>query len=227
MFQHFKVFIACTISALFFSHNATAKDCYEQSPNYGDAYFDLEETAKLSNEQAEKIKAVFEKLKGRWEGESITIDCWGPDDAAHTTSRKGNVKLKTTLASNSSLSISAQKHDVERRIKQSEIVSLLGNPQIFDFKFSQSNNDIIFSEKFRRRNYKPKEADKETKTVSIFNKIFFNKRTADKKPKQRTTSRLNEIIYEIKPGSGTFNLTRHFYTNGVYVGQEQWVMHKN
>jgi len=206
MHQYFKLCITLIMSALLFSQSALARDCYEQSPNYNETYFDLEETAKLTKAQAEQIKATLAALKGEWEGESIAIDCWGPDNAAYTSSNNSNIKLKAKVASNSSLSINAQKHNVERRIKQVEIVNLLGSPQVFDFSFSNNGTDFAFSEKFRRLN---------------------NNGNKNEKTNRLQNSRLNEIIYEVNPGKGTFKLTRYFYTNGVYIGEDQWSMHRN
>lgn len=222
------------LSTLVFTHHATAKDCYEKSPNFsdqGEEYYNLEEPITLSNKDQDQIKSLFRKIEGKWKGALISTECKGSDNAPKLKIREGIVTAKIKSNTGTGLIAKATLSYPQKRIKRAENLSLLGKAPIFGFDFPDKNH-FVFSEKYRRANVKRKTSKKTTSnTGNIFSRIFStitgNATVANNtnKPSKTRTSRLIEIIYDINLNAGTLTFTRSYYTNGVYTGEERWVMY--
>lgn len=213
--------------------------CYQPSPNLrhlGAAYYDLEKTSDLSQEEKNRIHAFFNAISGNWKGDARTIDCRGPDSASQIKMREAAVSAHIHLDSIASLSIDANKHFIEDSVKQSEHLALLGHSPFFGLEFDDA---LIFSEKYRRLNQpiqktipnpvqKPKQSNSEEPSSNlntIINKITGNEKdeeTSTKKPAAKKLSRMTETIYNIYLENGLLIISRAYYTNGVFTGTEIW-----
>ncbi len=209
--------------------------CYEPSPNlstFGDAYYDLENTSVLSEEDKNRINAFFNALTGNWKGEARTIECRGPDSAPQMKSNDAIITAQAQMNSTIALSINASKHYVEQGIKKSDPVSLLGNTSVFDFEFADDNH-LVFSEKYRRLNRpvkKPNSNATSSNLSTIINKITGNTKTENtttKVPETRKLSRITETVYNVKLQNNTFTLSRSYYTNGVFTGADLWTLFRD
>ncbi|MFW5432041.1 MAG: hypothetical protein ACKE5M_07040 [Methylophilaceae bacterium] len=205
-------FTTLLLGAFIFSNNVVAKECYEPSPNLvnlNDEYYNLDETIKLSNEDKDTLNNFFRSATGKWKGTSQHIECRGPDRAPRKIVKNAIVKAKAKLASRTQLTINAEKDYTEERVKKSDNFTLLNLKNTYNLAFP-GNNSLVLSEKYRRaNNYQANSKDTKNKTTKI------------------RTSRLSETIYEISSSTNALTLTRLYYTNGVYVGEETWFMNAN
>lgn len=208
--------------------------CYEPSPNlstFGDAYYDLEKTSVLSDEEKNRINAFFSALTGNWKGDARTIECRGPDSAPQIKSQDAIITAQAQMDSTIGLSINANKHYLEQRIKKSDPISLLGKTSVFDFEFTE-DNQLTFSEKFRRLNKpinKPKTNAPSSTLSTIINKITGNTKTENtttKAPDARRLSRITETIYNVALNNNRLIISRSYYTNGVFTGADIWELFK-
>ncbi len=219
--------------------------CYAPSPNlaaFGDTYYDLENTSELSDEAQNRINAFFKTLAGQWKGDGRTIECRGPDRAPRVQSHDSTLTAHAHLNNMTSLSIDAKIHDIDRGIKQSEALSLLGNAAIFNVEFAEDNH-LVFSEKYRRLNKAVTKVDPKATTGtlrSIINKITGNENTegstfedstADSKkikaPETRRFSRITETIYDVILENNVLTFSRSYYTNGVLTGADLWQLFRD
>lgn len=223
--------VALLLSLFAFSNSAIAEACYKQSPNLvsaGDEYYDFDNIQTLSNEEKDKLSRLLKRLSGKWRGTSIIADCFGPDNASEKKLKHAVIKIDTQQDSNGNLSVNLNQKIIEDRVNSSEILTLLMPSNTFYFSFI-SNNHLVFSEKYRRRNYAKKIASSiaSSNTISIINKNNLNITTSSSTPKSkksRTSTRLIEVIYELSLDNGVFTLLRAYYANGVYTGEEKWSM---
>jgi len=227
-------FTTLLLSTFTFANHVAASECYDPSPNLqilGDKYYDFDYVKTFSNEEKEMLSIFFNSLSGRWRGNAIITDCFGPDNAPEKKYKNATIKTVNQQNTNGGLTINVEKRVIEDRINQSEIVSLLEPSNLFEFVIINDTH-IVFSEKFRRANFAMKtNANAPTSnTQSIFSKIKTNITNAvSTKPKDPSlvkvnniATRLNEIIYEIKLNQGELTIIRSYYTNGVYTGEEAW-----
>ena len=141
------------ISMLVLSSNVVAKDCYEKSPNLiklKDKYYDIEETKNLSGDEKSKLNFLFDKIEGKWEGESSYSECKGPDRAPSKEYKTFTVASTIKLNSNNDLMISANK-SYSNNITRHEVITLLGKVRIFELAFL-NNTSVLFSERALRKN---------------------------------------------------------------------------
>lgn len=227
------------LSTLICANQAIAKDCYEKSPNWtasDDTYYDLDKTVTLTNEEQNKVNNLFNKVTGKWKGNITYIECRGPDSAPETKMRKGLVTAQIKSATKNSLAIEAHFNYIKDRIKQSESIELLGNSPVFTFKFIDDDH-LSFSEKYRRMNVKKTKKITTENTASSNTETIINKTSGDTnavkdsvfqvaKDSKNRTSRITESIYEINLKANTLTFTRSSYTNGVYTGEELWVLNR-
>lgn len=240
-------FIIVTAMLSLLSHVAHADNvaCYAPSPNlsaFGDAYYDLENTSELSDEAKNSINAFFNTLAGQWRGDARTIECRGPDRAPIVQSHDATISAQAHLNNMTSLSIDAKKHDIDKGIKQSETLALLGNTAIFNLEFV-GDSHLIFSEKYRRLNKPVSKADPKATTSTlrnILNKITGNNKTDDttsnnsttdstkkKAPETRRSSRITETIYDVILENNVLIVSRSYYTNGVFTGGDLWQLFRD
>jgi hypothetical protein len=225
-------------STLICANHAVAKDCYETSPNLinsNDAYYDLDKTKTLTNEEKNQVNNLFRKISGQWKGSATYTECKGPDNAPRTTARNATLTLKAKQTSTSSLTIHAIKKYAQERVKRSDNLTLLGSSSIFGFGFIDDNH-LIFSEKHRRmsKNQKPKITKDmaSSNTETIINKSGDNTKAVKDSVYQvantgkNKISRITETIYDISLNANRLTFTRSYYTNGVYTGEELWVMYQ-
>ena len=231
-------FIIVTAMLSLLSHVAHADNvaCYAPSPNlsaFGDAYYDLENTSELSDEAKNSINAFFNTLAGQWRG---------PDRTPIVQSHDATISAQAHLNNMTSLSIDAKKHDIDKGIKQSETLALLGNTAIFNLEFV-GDSHLIFSEKYRRLNKPVSKADPKATTSTlrnILNKITGNNKTDDttsnnsttdstkkKAPETRRSSRITETIYDVILENNVLIVSRSYYTNGVFTGGDLWQLFRD
>lgn len=145
------VSITLIISMLVYVNSVTAKDCYEKSPNLitkKDEYYNLDATKTLSNEEKDKLDNLFRSIEGKWKGESVEIECKGPDRAPVKKYKNSTIATNIRLNSNSSLKIKADAHYVQEKVTRLKNLNLLGDSHIFELEFT-NNNNVIFSERYR------------------------------------------------------------------------------
>lgn len=230
MYKALKLFFTTLlISTFMFSHSAIAKSCYEPSPNLttqNDEYYNFDKVVELSNEDSKQLKALLKDLNRAWKGTSVQIECIGPDQAPEQLVKNIEIKAKTSLASNTRLTVFADKNNITDRISSADNFTLPNLENTFFLKF-KGNNTLVFSEKYRIANTKPqvkKEVARSTLSTlvdKLKNKIVTQKK---KKPIKRSSSRLIETIYEIEINNSSLMLLRSFYTNGVFTSEEKWLM---
>lgn len=204
--------------------------CYEPSPNLnasGDAYYDLDSTSVLSDDEKNRLNTFFNALAGSWKGDARTIECSGPDSAPRIKSHDAIIAAQAQMDSTIGLSINAKKHYLEQGIKKSDPISLLGKTPVFDFAFTDDNH-LIFSEKYRRLNKpanKPKPNVSSSNLSTIINKMTGNTKTEStttKAPETRKLSRMTETIYNVTLDNNALLISRSYYTNGVFTGADLW-----
>jgi len=218
-----------TLSAFIFSTSAAAEECYKPSPNLlsaEDEYYNLDDTVKLSNAQHKQLKAFFRSIKGQWKGELAYRECRGPDRAPRIKTRSATISAKTTLTSPEQVAITAQKSYIENRTKKRESFPLFNVKNIYDVHFPDPNT-LVFSEKYRRsNNYATPSQSKTVKPSIAQAKKYKNPvevRTQSQLARTKT-SRFTETIYEVTSNNNTLSLLRSYYANGVYIGEERWLM---
>ncbi|HSR01560.1 MAG TPA: hypothetical protein VLM20_02100, partial [Methylophilaceae bacterium] len=161
-------------------------------------YYNLEKAIALSNDEQNKIKSLFEELRGSWSGQGTHTECFGPDSAPEE--RTSNVKLNLKTESNNALHIAfiTEIKNMDNGITRQERINLIGKNPIFSFD-AIANNHIIFSEKYRSASGVPQ------------------------KDKKRFT-RLIENVYEIKLMDNELLFIKYYYINGVYVAKDDWLL---
>ncbi len=193
-----KLIFLCTI---LLSKSVTAASCYDPSPNLADQadeYYNLEEAITLSNEEQNKIKSLFEQLRGNWTGQGTHSECFGPDSAPDERTNQVKLKLKTESNNAMHIALNAEIKNTENGITRQERMDLIGPNPLFSFE-AMTDNHIIFSEKYR------------TATGLV------------KQNKKRLT-RLVENVYEIKLMENQFHFIKYYYINGVYVAKDDWLL---
>lgn len=240
MDQSLKTNIAAVLMlSIPFCANAAAGDCYEKSPNLiniGSEYYNLENTTTLSAEEKQRANNLFTKINGEWKGEATILECSGPDNAPKTKISKATVRLKANFTSNGSLNLNANKSYIKERLNRPESLVLLSDTPFFEFEFI-SNDHFIFYEKFRRMNLgsnkiKIPKGTSSSNTETIINKANDDTNAAKDsvyqvpKIKKNRISRITETSYDIHIDVNILNFTRIFYTNGVYIGEEQWQLRR-
>lgn len=221
------------LSASIFSNSALASACYEPSPNLDDQeqdYYNLEDTVKLSNTQKNQLQRLLGSLTGKWEGHSYYIECRGPDRAPRTVVSNTGIKAKTNLTSSIRLSVNAEKHYIQKRIKKSDNFTLPNLKNVYHFEFT-GKNTLLFSEKYRRSNTlntKPIKAKASSNATTIVDKVRNSGPTTYKviRTKKKLSSRLAETIYEVTFTNNSLTLTRSYYNNGAYIGEELWRLNR-
>lgn len=223
------------LSTLFFSmmsffSNAYATDCYSSSPNLEnqkDAYYNLDDVEPLSNQEQNEISGFLKKITGKYKGNITFIDCIGSDSAPETLTRKAKVVVENYQSNNGTLTFNAKINDTKNRIKSADSFTLFGDVPVFDYQLIDENH-IVFSEKFRRTN-KNKNLVKSSpisNTNSIINKAStdITDKTFNIQPTtiKNRSSRLTETIFDLLLVNGGFTLTKSFYINGVFAGEERW-----
>jgi len=224
---------ALLFSTFVFANTTFAQECNEPSPNVSntnDAYYDLDNPEKLSRDDKKSIDDLFRRIDGKWQGKVTHVDCRGPDSAPRIMKKSADISAKIKRASKHVLSIDAQKNFTKERSKKGESLTLMGEPSIFNFAL-KSDSHLIFSEKFRRKNINQKSSkdsasNKKSNIITSFFKKFTTSKQTPNTAKTASTSRLTETIYELKLNATNFTLLRLYYTNGVYVGKELWVMRR-
>lgn len=171
MYTTLKISLIASIllSTLIFSNDIVAKDCYEKSPNLislKDKYYDIDVIKKLSDDDKTKLNTLFDKIEGKWKGESSYSECKGPDRAPKIVSKSFTIESSIKLDSNSNLIISAKK-SYSNNVTKREVITLLGNLRIFELKLSK--NTLIFSERARLRN-----VNKSSRMVETIYEITLN-----------------------------------------------------
>lgn len=229
-----KLFLSSLLlSVSIFSNSVVASTCYESSPNLEDQkdnYYDLEDTVELSHTQKDQLKRLLSSLKGKWEGQSFYLECRGPDRAPKTTTSNAAVKAKANLTSSTRLSVKAEKNYLNNRIKKSDNFTLPNIKNLYHFEFT-ARNTLVFSEKYRRSNnlnIKPVKAKTSSNTTTIVDKVRHSGPITYKivKTKKKLSSRLVETIYELRFMNSSLILTRSYYNNGVYIGEELWRLNR-
>lgn len=220
------------MSVLAFSNSAVAKSCYEQSPNVANAdddYYNLDDTVKLSNDESNQLKTFFKRIRGNWKGEIVYSECRGPDRAPRIITKRATVTAKATLPSSQQVAINAQKHYTEARVKKPENFSLFNIKNIYAVAFPE-NNTLVFSERYRRTNsYVPTTKTASNKPTIKQAKKYKNAAEISAKTQlvKNRTSRITETIYEVTLNANSLTLLKSYYTNGVYTGEEKWLMRAN
>lgn len=223
---------AISIGLLLFSHQVLATNCYEQSPYFGEDYYNLENAERLTFQQKNDLSQFLSSMGGRWEGHLQYIECRGPDSAPRTIVKHAKLNAKNKYNAQGGLSMQVEKNYTDESIKKLETLNLIGNGNIFNFDISP-NTQLTYSEKYRRQNNVAPKADK-TKPSSNNQTIIDKTADANKqvittyqKEKKKKTSRITETIYDITFNSGLLTITRAYYTNGVYTGKEIWQLSPN
>lgn len=223
------------LGTIFFASHASATDCYALSPNLVDAedkYYDLENTNTLSAKEKKSVNNFFRNLTGKWKGKATLTECSGPDSAPRIKTRHAVLTLKANLASNGSLSLSADKDYQKERVSRPENLALLSNAPLFEYEFINDNH-FVFFERLRRMNIGsgkvviPKNAaSSNTQTVLNKTSVINDAVYQVPKVKKNKTSRITETRYDVNLTAGRFIFTRAYYTNGVYTGEEQWTLRR-
>ncbi len=234
MYQLFKLFFTALLCCGFlFSQQAVAKDCYEQSPFLAeseDDYYNLEDTVALSAKEKATLATLLKGIQGKWKGTGQYTECRGPDRAPRTLSKTAAIEAKILSASKTKVNVHAKIHIKEKRIKRTEKLDIPNLTNVYALSFTK-NGALIFSERYRRsnaRNVKPKKPKASSNTVSIIDKIInIDATPAPKKQTKKLSSRLVEVIYEVRRDGPTLSIIRSHYTNGVYVAEEKWALRKN
>jgi len=78
-----------------------------------------------------------------------------------------------------------------------------------------SDGHVVFADRYRRLNQVGKEKP--------------TKKSSEKSAElvKQKTSRITETIIEIDTNGGSLDFARFYYTNGVYIGEEDWKMQRN
>lgn len=233
MQQILQTFIQATVIALIlFSQQALATDCYEQSPNFDDQYYNLEDKATLSYDEKNALRQFLNSIRGRWAGQMQYIECRGPDSAPRIITKTATLTTKNKFSNNGSISAQAEKTYTEERIKKLETLNLMGNNNVFNFAI-EPGSQVTFSEKYRRQNNVQPKIDKtkpSSNNQTIIDKTSNTSRqviTTYQKEKKKKTSRITETIYDMTLNGSQLIISRAYYTNGVYTGQEIWRLSPN
>lgn len=197
---------------------ANSEVCYQTSPSLatlGNAYYDLENTSVLSDPEKNRINAFFSKLVGKWRGHASAIECRGPDRApqriVHDVTLDANVHINNLIG----LSMQANKQLIKARVRKSESLLLLGNSTVFDLAFVDDNH-LTFSEKYRRINQPTPQPDPKTKNNTLNSTQTIARATR--------FSRMTETIYHVILQNQALIVSRSYYSNGVYAGEDLWTL---
>lgn len=219
-----------SIAGVMFASHAIAVECYTQSPNLTklqDDYYGLDRPAPLSREDTNKVNAVFRAMAGQWKGNMWHLECRGPDRAPRTISNTALITAKANLVSTTGLDINAKKHDAKNKTKKPEFIALIGKNPAFDLTFTPDDH-VVFSERHRRLNQVSiEEAPVEKPSLISKLKSILGSKKKQAEPIKQPTSRITETIYDIVVNGDSLSLARHYYTNGVYIGEERWKMQRD
>jgi len=189
------------LSMATYGQQAIAQDCYEQSPNlvnFGDQYYDFDETSKLLNTEKNQISDFFDSMAGQWSGRLKSFECIGPDNAAEQVSQAAEITVTNSPNANLQLTISVHKRFIENKVNFSEAHTLIMDSPNVTLQSIKDDN-LVLSERLRK-----------------------SSRLANKN--QRRFSRLTETIYDITKSDDALLVIKHFYTNGVFTGEERWML---
>lgn len=223
---------ATVITLILFSQQALATNCYEHSPNFDDQYYNLEDTATLSYDEKNALRQLLSTMGGRWVGQMQYIECRGPDSAPRIITKTATLRTKNKFSNDGSISAQAEKTYIDARIKKLETLNLMGNGSFFNFVI-EPGKQVTFSEKYRRQNNVQPKIDKtkpSSNNQTIIDKTSKTSRqviSTYNKEKKKKTSRITETIYDIKLNGSQLVITRAYYTNGVYTGEEIWRLSPN
>lgn len=151
--SNISLIITMLLSMLIYTKNVSAKDCYEKSPNLTtlkDKYYDVDTVKVLSDIEKTKLENLFDKIKGKWEGESTYTECKGPDRAPRKESKNSAIVVKIKSNSIDNLLIVAKK-SYPNNITKYDGLELLGDLRISEFNFL-NDNSLVFSERAFKKN---------------------------------------------------------------------------
>ena len=147
-----KLIVSLILSLLIYASNVAAKDCYEKSPNLiakQDADYNLEAIKTLSDDEKDKLTNIYRNIEGTWKGESVEIDCRGPDRNPVKKYKNSTVVTDIKLNSDGNLKIRADTYYIEDKVTRLKNLKLLGDSNIYELEFISDNN-FFFSERYRR-----------------------------------------------------------------------------
>jgi len=203
MQQILQTFIKATaIMLMLLSQQAFATDCYEQSPNFDDEYYNLEDAATLSNDEQSALLTFLSGMAGRWSGQMQYTECRGPDSAPRIITKTATLSAKNKLSNDGSISAQVEKSYTDERIKKLETLNLMGKSNIFDFAI-EAGKQLTFSEKYPPQNNVRPKIDKtkpSSNNQTVIDKTANNSKqilTTYQKKKKIKTSRITETIYDI------------------------------
>lgn len=193
-------FSVLLVSTFTWNQAAFAQACYDQSPNLtsqGDDYYNFDKPVKLTSRENKQLTQLLKRMDKAWKGSLQQIDCIGPDQAPERNTKKAKVNVKANLDSSTRLAVYAEKRFIKNGVNNSDhfVIPSLENT----FELSLEGNTLTFAEKYRKANVARGDS-------------------------KRRSSRLVETIYKIAAIGNTLKVVRSFYSNGVFVGEEKWML---
>ena len=135
-------------------NNVYAMACYEKSPHLvaqQDRYFTQDSYVVLSDDDKAVLNNLFNKLNGKWEGDSTHTVCSGPDSAPRQETQHATVNAEVSAGTNVSISMLAEINYTEDKIARHQSINLSGNAGFYQLKIIGTDH-VTISEKYRRSN---------------------------------------------------------------------------
>jgi len=147
-----KSLVIIVLSMFFLIQNAFAKECYEKSAKLiqlKEKYFDLTSYKKIAQKDKDKLKKIYDKIKGNWKGRVTYTECEGPEKNPRKDIKTGKAKIKVKadryLILKQKISLTKLGRNYIRTYK------LLKDETVFTYEITDENN-LEFSEFFRKKN---------------------------------------------------------------------------
>lgn len=205
--------IILTLFVFFSITDASALNCYAQSPNLvddGDKYYNVDVVLELTREQEKEIELFSRMMGGDWVGSISEAECKGPDRQPRVETYDASTKVQVSRLSSGEIVLNIsneyadEKLSKRKRRKKLEF-TLLGNRatgyQIDEGVLSSVN-------KFRR-------------TRIIAQGHYVIEGGVEKYIRPIIRSQFIERIVEIEILDENLNISIKHYSNGVFVFQQQ------
>lgn len=220
--------MAATILLLLAASQAQAAACFTESPSLveqGDEYYNLGLRIALSESEQARLRALFARLDGTWQGEAVDTVCKGSDANPRPESRTSSITAEISPDSDHGALLTADK-EFDNGVSKHVKLDLLGKTLLSAFVFP-TEGPLEFAEKFRNVTEREKKKPAQPPPQNPVTQNPAAQQPAAQAPEtddkgRILSTRVMETIYRIEPSSDTLQITISYYSSGHLAGEETW-----